>query len=123
LFGGSASSYVISTIDNVAADIDFSNWVSVWGSGDNLPGCSDAPDGCIVADNFAVSTGGLYANPGDTSAYVDDWALGPQFTNYAFEISSTPLPAALPLFAGGLGMIGLIAGRKKRKGVAAIAAA
>jgi hypothetical protein len=27
----------------------------------------------------------------------------------------TPLPAALPLFAGGLGMIGLIAGRRKRK--------
>jgi hypothetical protein len=27
----------------------------------------------------------------------------------------TPLPGALPLFAGGLGMIGLIAGRKKRK--------
>ena len=30
-------------------------------------------------------------------------------------ISTTPLPGALPLFAGGLGMIGLIAGRKKRK--------
>ncbi len=29
--------------------------------------------------------------------------------------SETPLPAALPLFAGGLGVIGLIAGRKKRK--------
>jgi hypothetical protein len=30
-------------------------------------------------------------------------------------VSSTPLPAALPLFAGGLGMIGLIGRRKKRK--------
>ena len=27
----------------------------------------------------------------------------------------TPIPGALPLFAGGLGMIGLIAGRKKRR--------
>jgi hypothetical protein len=32
--------------------------------------------------------------------------------------TATPLPAAFPLFAGGLGMIGLIAGRKKRKAAA-----
>ena len=47
------------------------------------------------------------------------------FENLAFtaeSISSTPLPAALPLFAGGLGMIGLLAGRKKRKAASAAAA-
>jgi hypothetical protein len=33
--------------------------------------------------------------------------------------SATPLPAALPLFAGGLGVIGLVAGRRKRKAQAA----
>jgi hypothetical protein len=34
----------------------------------------------------------------------------------AFEFGvATPLPAAFPLFAGGLGVIGLIAGRRKRK--------
>ena len=33
-------------------------------------------------------------------------------------LNQTPLPAALPIFAGGLGMIGLIAGRKKRKAAA-----
>jgi len=38
-------------------------------------------------------------------------------------LSETPLPAALPLFAGGLGVIGLLARRRKRKGAAAIAAA
>ena len=32
--------------------------------------------------------------------------------------SATPLPAALPLFAGGLGLIGLLARRRKRKQVA-----
>jgi hypothetical protein len=36
---------------------------------------------------------------------------------------TTPLPAALPLFATGLGVIGLLARRRKRKGIAAQAAA
>jgi hypothetical protein len=35
--------------------------------------------------------------------------------------TTTPLPAALPLFAGGLGVIGFLAGRRKRK-AAAVAA-
>ena len=37
--------------------------------------------------------------------------------------SVTPLPAALPLFAGGLGVIGLLARRRTRKNAAAIATA
>ncbi len=37
--------------------------------------------------------------------------------------SATPLPATLPLFAGGLGLTGLLARRKKRKADAATAAA
>jgi hypothetical protein len=32
--------------------------------------------------------------------------------------TATPLPAALPLFAGGLGVIGLLARRRKRKAIA-----
>ena len=36
------------------------------------------------------------------------------------DISSTPLPAALPLFMGGLGIVGLL-GYRKRKATAAIA--
>ena len=39
------------------------------------------------------------------------------------DLVATPLPAALPLFAGGLGVIGLLARRKKRKAPAAVAAA
>ena len=35
--------------------------------------------------------------------------------------ATTPLPAALPLFAGGLGVLGLLARRRKKK--AAVAAA
>ena len=39
------------------------------------------------------------------------------------EIAATPLPAALPLFAGGLGALGLFGWRRKRKNATAIAAA
>ena len=39
------------------------------------------------------------------------------------DVSATPLPAALPLFAGGLGFVGYLTGRKKRKAGQAIAAA
>ena len=39
------------------------------------------------------------------------------------EIGATPLPAALPLFAGGLGMVGLLARRRKRNASPAVAAA
>ena len=38
-------------------------------------------------------------------------------------VAATPLPAALPLFATGLGAMGLFGWRRKRKNTAAIAAA
>ena len=37
-------------------------------------------------------------------------------------VSATPLPATLPLFAGGLGFVGYLTGRKKRKAGQALAA-
>jgi hypothetical protein len=39
------------------------------------------------------------------------------------DTASTPLPAVLPLFATGLGALGLLGWRRKRKNAAAIAAA
>ena len=38
-------------------------------------------------------------------------------------ISATPLPATLPLFAGGLGFVGYLTGRKKRKAKQTLAVA
>ena len=38
-------------------------------------------------------------------------------------VSATPLPATLPLFAGGLGFVGYLMGRKKRKAGQALTAA
>jgi hypothetical protein len=47
---------------------------------------------------------------------------GPDLNDY-LGVTTTPLPAALPLFASGLGALGLFGWRRKRKNAAAIAAA
>jgi hypothetical protein len=49
-------------------------------------------------------------------------APDPPATFSASLTSATPLPAALPLFAGGISVIGLIARRKKRKAAGPAAA-
>ncbi len=61
-------------------------------------------------------------NPGFNSlvnGYVDLSLSNVQ--PYALPVATTPLPATLPLFIGGLGVIGLLAGRRKRKGPAVAA--
>ena len=42
-------------------------------------------------------------------------ATGSDFTSLEVDPAATPLPAALPLFAGGLSALGLLARRRKRK--------
>jgi hypothetical protein len=53
-----------------------------------------------------------------TSACGGDHGLTSQWST----TSATPLPAALPLFAGGLGALGLLGWRRKRKNAATVAA-
>jgi hypothetical protein len=55
--------------------------------------------------------------------YFSVWALPGtvDITHGASDVSATPLPAALPLFATGLGALGLLGWRRKRKNAAAIA--
>lgn len=59
--------------------------------------------------------GAFYNGQGNNNAFARSASGG-------VEVSTTPLPAALPLFAGGLGVIGLLA-RRKKKAAAALAAA
>jgi hypothetical protein len=58
-----------------------------------------------------------------TLYFASDWAITPTISFKILQSSggnqtSTPLPAALPLFATGLGALGLLGWRRKRKPVA-----
>jgi hypothetical protein len=62
----------------------------------------------VGANNSEIIT---YSSPTDNV-----YALG---TSTAIQVSATPLPAALPLFTTGLGALGLLGWRRKRKSAAA----
>jgi hypothetical protein len=84
---------------------------------------------------LSIYSNGLFISPGQTdsqSGSLDPFAfIDPTFSDAPdFELvfspnvgnfAPTPLPAALPLFAGGLGIMGLFGRRRKRKNAAAIA--
>ena len=56
--------------------------------------------------------------------YEWTWGSEADAGSFTLEIgTTTPLPATLPLFAGGIGVMGLLARRKKRKNITALAAA
>jgi hypothetical protein len=58
-------------------------------------------------DNATFASLGI--TPG---TYVYTWGAG---ADQSFTFETTPLPAALPLFAGGLGALGLFGWRRRRK--------
>ena len=53
------------------------------------------------------------------SSNTQDFFIDEPAELVALGTAATPLPAALPLFAGGLGMVGLLAGHRKRKALPA----
>jgi hypothetical protein len=104
LFGGVASDYVISTQGTNVANIDFSAWYDVYGSGIRF----DAQD-------YRVDTGepGIYDTDGDTSAMVEDNARGLGLVNYAFRQAAS-VPEPLPLALMSLGLAGMALARRRR---------
>ena len=74
---------------------------------------------CIGVDcNFFGVTGGFVSNFSGLGA--PDLLIG--ITLVRTGSAATPLPGALPLFASGLGALGLLGWRRKRKNAAALAA-
>jgi hypothetical protein len=59
---------------------------------------------------LAVNSGSLYFQMGD------DWDVGVRSLSFTTAaVATTPIPAALPLFASGLGILGWAARRKRQK--------
>ena len=75
--------------------------------------------------NLNSSTDGMSIsraiNASDAALYEID--LSPGVLNAEPDTSVTPLPATLPLFAGGLGFVGYLAKRRKKNATPALAAA
>ena len=73
-------------------------------------------------------TGNFVATGPTTLAFIsgdlpNDFVAGLDNVSVTLASTTTPLPAALPLFASGLGAMGFIGWRRKRKTKAALAAA
>jgi hypothetical protein len=71
-------------------------------------------NGTIPAGTY-VAFEDLLASQGSDFDYNDDSFV---FFNLATNTGSTPIPGALPLFASGIGLIGVLALRRKRKNLA-----
>lgn len=118
LFGGTASHYVISTVDNDPSHINFSAWYSVIGYNGN-----QANGGSILADDYVSKYLGQYYGPTSgypiqsplaaASAYVRDNAEGSTFINYAFLASGVPEPASWAMLLIGFGGIGVVMRRRR----------
>ncbi|HJS45085.1 MAG TPA: PEP-CTERM sorting domain-containing protein [Rhizomicrobium sp.] len=115
LFGGLASDYAISTIDNNPGTINFEAWYSILGIGGGTqfaqnyvaPASSQAPGFYYSGASYP------FLATDAASAYVDDNAIGAKYTNFAFRITDVPEPLTLSLF--GVGAMGVAAMRRRSK--------
>lgn len=113
IFGGNASDYAISTIDEQAANINFKAWMDGWSDDDTYGMSGNAAAQDLHID---INNDGLYAIPFNGraaySAYVMDHGLHLQ--NFAFKIADNgqvPEPASVALI--GLGLAGLAMVRRR----------
>ena len=116
LFGGSPTDYAISTVSSQVSDINFKAWMDGWADSFTY-GTSGTPAPQNL--HIDINNDGLYATPfalgAAYSALVMDHSLHLQnFAFRAFDVAQTPLPAALPLFGTGLGLMSLVGWWRKK---------
>ena len=96
-----------------------------WNGTKNTANSNLATDyGFQNSENLAFSEfAGLGFNPLENTSYLVTFTVnqvgGGQLASVQATINATPLPAALPLFASGLGALGVAGWRRKRKAKAA----
>ena len=96
---------------NADAAFQLAIWSVEYG-GTLLDNASGALATLVATLDARVAPGGIWYCPGCS---VDMLQGGSTNQVLAFGVSPTPLPAALPLFATGLGALGLLGWRRKRK--------
>ncbi len=82
---------------------------------------TDTPYYFEVVASCAV-VGGTCSASSDPQVVIDPSFDAADFTLEFSPVTTTPLPAALPLFGAGLAVIGLLGWCRKRKNAAVIAA-
>lgn len=112
------------TLDMIWGTVDIANGYNIVTGGGNI--INGATINALLGNpssgtvNAAVEITGL--NSFTSLTFSDTTGNSPAF-EFDLGATATPLPATLPLFAGGLGLVGYLTGRKKRKAGQALAAA
>ena len=113
---------LINTDTNVSAATQLAIWMVEYGNGFTYSGVASAVE-TLAQQYVAKVMGGDWDCPTCTVTLLS--LAGDQNLGYGSDLTkggespTTPLPAALPLFASGLGALGLLGWRKKRKAQAA----
>lgn len=108
LFGGAASDYQISTIDNTVANIDNMGWYDVIGVGGNK--FAENYNNKYLGQYYGPTNGynccgAAYKDINAASAYVRDNTNN--LVNYAFRnVGGVPEPAAWAMMLAGFGLVG-----------------
>jgi hypothetical protein len=129
---GSALNFVSSfTLNSVVGTASVTESTYLDSGNSSLPTSAASVPGVLLdSTTLSTLTTNLLSNTGNTGggpySITEEYAInatGATTTNATIGLTATtPLPGALALFGGGLGVLGLLARRKKRKGVTALSA-